>query len=197
VIGPVAEPAPRSALEGHLLAGHHGAAGAGVRLAEVFPAAMLQVLGAPEGDALAAVRAALGIDGEAGVGRCARGADLYLLGHGPGQHLAVSMHLDPETLLARLHAALDGHHAAVLDLGHARTVLRIEGPAAIEVLAKGCPLDLEALAPDACAATVVSHFNVLVHRDASGAFDLYVTRSFAVSFLEWLLRAGAEFGVDV
>ena len=39
--------------------------------------------------------------------------------------------------------------------------------------------------------------NVGMREDGPDAFELYVTRSFALDFLGWLLRAGAEFGVEV
>jgi heterotetrameric sarcosine oxidase gamma subunit len=65
------------------------------------------------------------------------------------------------------------------------------------VLAKGCPLDVDGMQPGDCAATVVSHFNVLVHCDGADAFELYASRSLALAFFEWLLQAGIEYGVEV
>jgi sarcosine oxidase subunit gamma len=85
----------------------------------------------------------------------------------------------------------------VVDLSHARAVLRLEGGAVRDVLAKGCPLDVDGLATGDCAATVVGHFNVTLHCVGEGVVDVYVARSFAASFGEWVLNAGAEFGIDI
>ena len=76
-------------------------------------------------------------------------------------------------------------------------MLRLEGPAARDVLAKGCPLDVDGLAAGDCAPTVVGHFNVLLHCLGEDVVDVYVTRSFAAAFAEWVLHAGAEFGMEI
>lgn len=195
----MAEPAAVSALAGHLTRARRGVSSgtAGVRLSEVCVSALAQLHGAPAADELASMLAAHGFSDTPARLRCWRGDGVRLLWNGSGQYLAVSSrHRGPE-LAARLAADLSPAGAAAVDLSHARTVLRLEGAMCREVLAKGCPLDVDGMQPGDCAPTVVSHFSVLLHCDGDDAFAIYVTRSFAVAFLEWLLRAGAEFGVDV
>lgn len=96
----------------------------------------------------------------------------------------------PETLASGL---------AVNDVGFGRTVLRIEGPAARDVLAKGCPLDLHpaAFGPDRSAQTLLGPFTVLIDCIAPDAFDIFVNRSFGEDFWGWLSRASAEYGYTV
>ncbi len=192
------EPVRRSALEGHLEPGRHGAPdGARVRLSQGRVEGVTQLQGIGDGAAAGQALAALGFTGEPAAGRAIGGADLRLLWNGPGQYLAVSSRRHEQQLSAALNEALAGTGACAVDVSHARTLLRLAGPASRDLLAKGCPLDLDVMASGDCAPTVVSHFNVLLHCDGEDAFELWVTRSFAQSFLEWLLHAGAEYGVQV
>lgn len=195
----MAEPAAVSALAGHLAVGRCGRAdGApGLTLEEVAVGAMTQLLGVADGDALAAALSAHGLDAAPTRLRCSQGADLRLLWTGPGQYLAVSHGHAGEALAALLGESVAGLGGVAVDVSHARTVLRLGGPACAEVLAKGCALDVEAMASGACAPTLLGHFNVIVHREGPQAFVVYVPRSFAVACFEWLRRAGWEFGVEV
>ena len=189
----------RSALHGHLAVRHHGAHAdsPGISLREILPRAMAQVHGAASADDLRERLGAFNLIADPAPLRCVRGEGLRLLWTGPGQYLVVSQrHRDRELALS-LSTALDGSGGVAVDVSHARSVLRVEGSASRELLAKGCPLDVDSMAPGDCAATLIGHFSVLLHRDDGDAFEIYVTRSFARSFLDWLLRSGAEFGVAV
>jgi sarcosine oxidase subunit gamma len=196
----VADPGGQSALAGHLRPGRHGVAEGATQLGlrELRPVAMAQLNAAPRGDDLRRRFAAFALDSEPAPLRCAAGdAGLRLLWTGPDRYLAVCARRRDEDPIASLAQALDGTDATLVDVSHARTVLRIEGVACRELLAKGCPLDLDAMGPGDCAPTLVAHFNVLLHCDGEHAFELYVGRSLAMSFLAWLLHAGDEFGVAV
>ena len=195
----MADPVRHGPVEGLRLVGRHGTEGgdAGCLLRALYPASMAQIAGAHAAAARDAACAALEIPDPAAPRRCAAGDGVRMLWNGPGQFLVVSRrHRDAE-LAAELGVALAGAGAVAVDVSHARTVLRVRGPACRDVLAKGCPLDVDAMQPGDCAATLVSHFNVLVHCDATDAFELYVSRSLAAAFLEWLLHAGMEYGVEV
>lgn len=98
----------------------------------------------------------------------------------------------------------DGLHAAVTDSSEARTCIKISGPRAREVLAKGCAIDLHPskLGPGQCAQTVVSKVGVMLTQTAGAkttdpAYELYVLRSFATYLWAWLEDAAAEYGVKV
>jgi sarcosine oxidase subunit gamma len=156
-----------------------------------------QLHGATDAAALKQVLAELALEGEPGPGLAVRGREAVMLWIGPGQYLLVSPTRSGEALSAWLGSALAPLGAVVVDLSHARAVLRLEGAAVCDVLAKGCPLDVERLEAGSCAPTLVSHFNVLLHCVGEGVVDVYVSRSFAAAFGEWVLRAGAEFGIDI
>ena len=87
----------------------------------------------------------------------------------------------------------------VTELGHSRTILRVSGEAAREVLARGLPVDLEpgVFAPGAFAQSGIHGVSVLCHRSGRDQFDLIVPRNFAVVIYEWLEETAAQFGYTV
>jgi heterotetrameric sarcosine oxidase gamma subunit len=94
---------------------------------------------------------------------------------------------------------LQGQGGAVVDLSEGRTVLRLAGPPARAVLAQGTGVDVDpdVFAAGACAVTLVGHVGVLLHAVASDTLDIYVPRSYALTFWEWLLEAASERGLRI
>ena len=175
----------RSALERHYERGSFGAAdGPALVLSERRGLAMAQVNGAP-------------LESGPGVLACVTEDDLSLLWTGPGQWFAVSESLDADELLAKLQERLSSTQATLSDLSHARTVLRVSGAPWRDLLAKGCPADMDAMAPGDCVASLLSHFTVIIHCVSDNSADVYVFRSFGASLWEWLRGGAAEFGYAV
>lgn len=176
-----------SALDRHYETGNFGATGAGrpaLRLRERRGLSMAQVNGAPMAS---------------GPGRLTaleEGA-MALLWTGPGQWFAVSETLDSEGLLSALEERLSSTDATITDLSHARTVVRVSGTAWRDLLAKGCPIDMDAMKPGACVASLLGHFSVVIHCIADDTADVYVFRSFGASLWEWLRGGAEEFGYTV
>jgi len=100
-------------------------------------------------------------------------------------------------LAARLEAALLTADAAVTDLSHGRTILRLGGEAAAEILSRcvAIDLDLSVFPVGRAAQTMIHHVDVLVVRRSEQSFDLWVSRSFAEALAEWVLDAGLEIGI--
>lgn len=123
---------------------------------------------------------------------------------GPDEWILVTPPGDELTVEKRLHAAIDGTDAAVIDVTDARTVIRLRGPRAREVIAKGCPLDLHprAFRAGQVAQSVLAGTSIMLHQvaddgDGSGpAYDLYVPRSFADHLWQWLADAAAEYDAE-
>jgi sarcosine oxidase subunit gamma len=95
-----------------------------------------------------------------------------------------------------------GNDAIVTDIGDSRSVVRVAGSAASIVLNRGLPVDLDsAVFPrDAFAQSIIQQIPVLVHciqSDGDAAYDVYVTRDYAVSFWQWLIDAAAPFGCEI
>ena len=197
------KPARRSALEMVLRPGDHGAAavgGPGVRLSERHPLSIVQIEARADGadsvadaaEALIGIRPSRAFNAATGDGRP------RLLSTGPARWLVI----EPESrdLHALLAGGLAASGAAVVDLSHGRTVLRLSGRDARTVLMKGTGIDLHprAFAPDACAQTTLFGLAVLIDcRDDAPTYDVYVARGFAEHLWEALADAAAEYGLRV
>jgi sarcosine oxidase subunit gamma len=129
--------------------------------------------------------------------------DLTALWLGPDAWLLACPPDKVAAQVGALRKALADVHAAITDVSDGRVALRLAGPNARDVLAKGCPLDLHprALAPDCCAQSLLAKASVLIHllddAQRGPTFDLYVGRSFAHYLWTWLDDAGREYGVQI
>ena len=129
----------------------------------------------------------------------AQGPAVSFIGQGPGQWLAVSETLANEALARDLAQHIAGL-ASISDQSGGRTVLRVSGKRAREVLAKGLPIDLDPRAfPLGSAATsVISLMGVqLWQLDDTRSYDIAIFRSLSQSFWRWLTASAAEFGYEV
>ena len=127
------------------------------------------------------------------------GRDVSFVGYGPGQWLAVSETLASEAMARDLAERLKGL-ASMSDQSSGRTVIRVSGPRARDVLAKGLPIDLDPRAfPLGSAATsTISLMGVqLWQADDTRSYDIAVFRSLSESFWRWLAASAAEFGYEV
>jgi sarcosine oxidase subunit gamma len=107
---------------------------------------------------------------------------------------------DAGKLADKLVKALDGQPAAVTEVGESRTCIRVSGPHARDLLAKGCALDLHprVFAAGACAQGQLAKATVLIHQvDDEPAYHVYVLRSFAEYLWLWLEDAAGEYGMAV
>jgi sarcosine oxidase subunit gamma len=117
---------------------------------------------------------------------------------GPDQWFVLAQHRGEGALYRELKAKLTGH-ASVSDQSHGRVIIRIAGPKARAVLAKGTPVDLH---PDAfpvgkSALTQMAHVGVHLTRVGADGYDVSVFRGFSESFWEWITEQAEEFGYQV
>lgn len=153
---------------------------AGVRVA-VRPAPDLYRL-ALRGDP-AALGAAFGIALPTAPCRSAAAGGRTALWLGPDEWLLLS----PD----RLDLA-DVPGGAVVDVSHRQVGLLLDGPAAADVLAAGCPLDLHpaAFPPGTCTRTVFGKAEIVLWRKEDG-FHLEVWRSFVAYVGALISEAGS------
>lgn len=131
--------------------------------------------------------------------RVAQGSQVSFVGYGAGQWLAVSETLANEALAQELGQKLKGL-ASISDQSGGRTVLRLSGPRARDVLAKGLPIDLDPRAfPLGSAATsTISLMGVqLWQTDDTKSYDIAIFRSVSASFWRWFTASAAGFGYEV
>ncbi len=96
-------------------------------------------------------------------------------------------------------ADVGGAIGALTSLSHSRTRLFIEGPPARDVLAKGFPLDLhpDLFKPGDFALTGLHHTPVLFMRATRERYEIWATRSFALTLFDWLADAAWPVGYDI
>ncbi len=122
-----------------------------------------------------------------------------IIGVAPGQWLAVA---EPHRAVGFLAAITNtcAAFASVTDQTSAKTVVCLAGRNARDVLAKGCPIDLDARSfkPGDAATTRIALIDCTLWQvNAAPAYDLAIDRSVAQSFWAWLAASAAEYGYEV
>jgi sarcosine oxidase subunit gamma len=109
------------------------------------------------------------------------------------------MEAESRDLASLLTGHCSGGVAAITDLSHARTALRVEGPKVRDLLAKLSTLDVDptVFPAGSCAQTQFGQIGVLLYCVAHDGFNIFVPRGFAVSAWETILDAALEFGCRV
>ena len=147
-----------------------------------------------------AVEAALGFALPATPNTTAAAHGRTALWLGPDEWLVVGAPGTEAALEVELAEALGGGLGSVVDLSANRTAIELRGPAAPDVLAKGCAIDLHprAFVPGRCAQTLVARAQVILEQldDAPPAYRLLVRGSFSDYLAAWLLDGMAEFQAD-
>jgi len=121
---------------------------------------------------------------------------------GPDEWLLIHSSEEDRSRVADLQERVAAKHASVVDTSSGQTVVKVSGPGARDVLARGCPLDLHPreFRRGDCAQTHFDHIGITIWLDntASDAaaapwFNLVVRRSFA----DYLWRLLDEAAVSV
>jgi len=195
---------PRQSALGDLLAPHRigsGAARPGASLAERPSLAIWQISAWREAD-IAPLRRALAeqLDVTLPEGPAAASeGSLVLFRIAPRRWWLVRAEDRSGDLAIGLAAAVTGR-AALTDLSHGRTVLRLSGPASEDVLQKLCRIDLHPRGfPAGCVAqTPLGQVTTLIHAlDDGSSYDLYLPRSLAYGAVESLIDAATEFELEM
>ena len=197
--GPIAPAPPVVRADGWEVSGAR--ASGELTLTDCSPLAKI-LLRAPIGGQAAA---ALGVR----FGRAARDpAGRLVVGSGPGEWLLLAApgtaaDFDPDALSA------PGECVSWVDQTHGRALMRLSGPAAPRVLAKLCGVDLgEDITPDGAAfrtslaalATDVIRDDLPERPELAGptrSYLLHCERSSGQYLFDAVLRAGAEFGLEI
>lgn len=191
---------PVSPLAQVLNPGRYGRAlpeGPGVTLSTVHPCEIVSVIAAKgKTSTLAAVlKKDFGV-ALPGMGQCASARGLMVVGVQPDAWLAVQP--GGANLAGRLEDKA-GKLAMVTSQSHGRTLMRIAGPRARDVLAKGTAVDLHpaAFKPGMAAATQIGHVGVTIVCTGADSFDLITLSTFAAGFWEGLCELSLEWGYEV
>jgi sarcosine oxidase subunit gamma len=126
------------------------------------------------------------------------GDDAGMLWLGPDEWLVVSD--ESFDIGSKLSSVVAGHHAAASDVSESRTILKISGVRARDVMARGCALDLHprSFGTGQCAQTMLAQAHIILHQTSDAPeYEIYVHRSFAEYLWSWLEDASAEYGLTV
>jgi sarcosine oxidase subunit gamma len=168
----------------------------GVSLAEWPYAPMVSLRVAPASPAAHRVVKHLGAALPTACGATASARSGTALWLGPDEWLIVSPPGTP-SVADELHAALAGEPGSVVDVSANRAVLELRGPAARQVLEKGCALDLH---PRSCGrgqafVTQIGPVPVILWQTAEDTYRLLPRSSFADHLARWLIDAMAEYAL--
>ena len=110
---------------------------------------------------------------------------------GPDEWLLLSPAGEERAVFAALENALAGLPHSLVDVTHRQVALSVVGPAARDLLASGCPLDLdpEAYPVGKCTRTLFAKAEVVLWRRSAEEYHLEVGRSFSGHVLGWLGEA--------
>jgi heterotetrameric sarcosine oxidase gamma subunit len=171
---------------------------AALTITDCTPLAKVQ-LRAPVGGQTAA---AIGVR----FGRSARDpAGTLVVGSGPGEWVLIAapgQARDVESGLASVAARAPGEHVTWVDLTHGRALMRLTGSRAASVLARVCGIDLsDEITPSGAAfrSSVASVATDMIRDDlgSTRSYLLHCERSSGDYLFRALLRAGAEFGIEI
>jgi heterotetrameric sarcosine oxidase gamma subunit len=190
----------RSALAGSMKSGGRDGASGGrrLRLSEVrgWHLAQLAVFADHRGEFEQHVRACCGAGLPVELYRGVTSGDSHLVRITQHQYWWIAASSDSMIRLARELPASAG---TVTLLSAARVRLRITGPKARDVLARGISIDLHptVFQVGRGAQTGLHHTGVFLERVGDDSYEIYVQRSYAESIWEWLIDAALPFGYDV
>jgi sarcosine oxidase subunit gamma len=192
----------RSALDGHLKPGRYGAAAdPGKLILSERPLGVLMQVGGWRDSFESVASPLLQRLGFAGIGD-------FAMAQSAGE--AIAFRTAPERILLNfpsptaweaVAAGIDQAATPTLDLSHARTVVRVSGPAAAGLLARLLPIDFDdaAFGPDRFVQSTLHSVGVLVHRAARPmpCFDIYIPSSYAVTVWDMITHNAVSFGYEV
>ncbi|WP_171112852.1 MULTISPECIES: sarcosine oxidase subunit gamma family protein [unclassified Streptomyces] len=167
----------------------------GVTLTEWPFLAMVNLRVDPASEAADRIEKALGTPLPRQCGHTATSGPRTILWLGPDEWLVLSQ-ADPTTVTAELREALGTDPGSVVDVSANRTTLELSGPAARQVLEKGCPLDLHprAFGPGRAVSTTVGPVAVLLWQVGDvPTYRLFPRSSFADYLARWLIDAMSEY----
>jgi sarcosine oxidase subunit gamma len=190
-----------SALAGHFAAARHGVVEglAGVTLEEIKGRDLVQVGAWPETVASVAGELAAAIGSPAPVprGGAVSSGRVTVFFVGPDKIWVTAPLADG--LSAKLGTLWPSSKAVVTELGHSRTVIRIGGANARDLIARFLSLDTDPalFAAGGVASAGLHGIGVTLHHAADGRYDLYVPRTFALSVTEALVEVAEQWGCEV
>ncbi len=147
------------------------------------------------GDA-AAISKAIAVDLPSRIGVRASSDRRSALCLGPDEWVVVTSEPDRDALAAAFDGIAEVPFSAV-EVSDREITLTVEGPAVLDLLATGCPLDLARMPVGAGTRTVFDTVQIVLTREAEDRFNLTAWRSFMPHVRALLDLAERELGVGL
>ncbi|MBL6455052.1 sarcosine oxidase subunit gamma [Belnapia sp. T6] len=141
---------------------------------------------------LPALGAAFGLDLGGPMLRAAEAGPRAALRLGPDEWLLLAEDAPAAALLPALEAARGGAPASLVDVSDGFLALPVEGEGALDLLAEGCPLDLETIPEGGCTRSLYGKVEVVLWRRGPARWRLEVARSFAPHLRAHLAEAARD-----
>lgn len=169
--------------------------GSGVTVESIEGRGIIQVFAA--NGKTATVERALKIKSSAG--RAGIAAGYTAMPVSPGQWILVSGKADKNGKFASEIQSKLKKNGYVSEQSDSRVIFRLSGPRVVELMQKGCRLDLHPSSTGKgwCAQTQMAQIGVLIHQtDNKPSYDVLVYSGFAQDFAEWLAHTGHQLGIS-
>lgn len=108
--------------------------------------------------------------------------------------------LDQESeLIEKINGWRAGKACVLTDIAHSRTIIRVAGERAKDVICRALPVNIDAsvFPPGSIVQSFMLHIPVLIHHlsnENKTAYEIYLTNDYAISFWEWLVETAEQFG---
>ncbi len=111
---------------------------------------------------------------------------------GPDEWLVVGDG-DADDIATWLEATTPDGQRSIVDVSANRAVVELEGPSRLDLLARGCGLDLDPRSwrDGRCAQTLLAHVPVVL-QERGGSTRVFVRPSFAGSLVDWALAVSSD-----
>jgi sarcosine oxidase subunit gamma len=119
---------------------------------------------------------------------------------GPDEWLITCTPGNEKSLEADLISSLSIIHNSVTNVSDNSTIIKLSGPAARTVLMKGCAIDIHPrvfVPGSAVQSNLAAAFVTFWQLDLEPTYNILVRASFSTYLWNWLLDAGAEFGIHI
>jgi len=170
-------------------------AGKGVSVESMENRAIIQVFAAK--GKTAAVERALTI--KQTPGKSSTSAGYTAIPVAPGQWILISAKPDRnEKFRSDIQSKLK-KNGYVSEQSDSRVIFRLTGPRVVELMQKGCRLDLHPSSTGKgwCAQTQMAQMGAIIHQfDEKPGYDILVYSGFARDFAEWLEHTGIQLGIQ-
>lgn len=147
-----------------------------VSVTQLAPVARFNLRIAPAD--LAVASQAFGLELPTRIGQGAQNGDRAAYCIGPDEWLLHAAEADQQSIVAAFDKARPETPHSLVVISDRELTLGITGPAALELLSTGCPLDLSRMPVGGAKRTVFDYAQVMLIRDGEDAFRLEVWRSY-------------------